>query len=218
MIEIETMGTGCILPAFVIGYEVGNIHLEDPNLPLDGEILALGLQTGGYSVGVASVVGAVLRLEANAQFGKGSVPDLVHGIKAMSQDPDYDLLEREYPLLRGFTGTNGKMFSREDLRLLDLYLKRYFNTPALVEGMEALVQFENCDPLDYFAGWNALSAKRRSHVSRDRYYFDEDLKNQLDLNDAATLDAALIRHLRDVGMSVARQGHPRIYLLWENCD
>jgi len=160
----------------------------------------------------------VLRLEANAKFGKASVPDLVRGIKAMAQDPDYALLEREYPLLRGFAGTFGNPFSRHDLRLLDLYLKRYFNTPTMVEGMEAIVQFETCDPLDYFGGWNVLSAKRKSHVPQDRYYFDEDLKSQLDLEDTASLDISLIRHLRDVGMSFAKQGHPRVYLLWENCD
>jgi len=218
MIEIETLLTGCILPAFVVGYEVGNVHHEDPNLPPDGEILVLGLQTGGYSVGLATVVGAVLRLEANAHFGNGDVPNLVRGIKAMAQDPDYALLEREHPLLRSFTGTSGEPFSRADLRLLDLILKRYFNTPAICEGVEAIVQFENCNPLDYFAGWNVLTAKRKSHVPQDRYYFDEDLKNHLHLEDAVPLDAALIRHLCDVGMSFARQGHPRIYLLWENCD
>jgi hypothetical protein len=64
-------------------------------------VVAVDQQAGELAISYPSVVGAVLRLEANADKAEKDIARLVRGFQLMAEDPDLGTLRREYPVLAG---------------------------------------------------------------------------------------------------------------------
>jgi hypothetical protein len=144
---ISPLGTGVILPAFVVGFELEGsalqaVHRLDDTPPW---LVQLDQQAGGYCMSYPSVLGAVLRLEANLERGRNDPAHVVRGFKAMAEDPDVKLLRREFPTLAGLVHTQGDPYPRADLRLLGLFLHRYFDAPAIRSEPRVFFLWENSD-------------------------------------------------------------------------
>jgi hypothetical protein len=227
MIHIEPLGTGVILPAFVVGYELPH---GEPALPDGGPswVVVVDQQAGGLAMSYPSVVGAVLRLEANTDMARKDIARLIHGFRLMAQDPNLATLRREYPVLAGLVLTHGTEYTRQELRDLGNVLSAPFRVPPLRSGIEAFVRHDPCNPLDYFRGWRVL----RCGLRRDRplrgsiylfpgsshYHVDDSNLADLDLADDVAYDEACQRELMVLGAAQARPGLPDVFLLWENSD
>src|SRR5687767_3700360 len=117
MLRIEPLGTDVFLPAFVVGYElpVGPArtfanNVVDRLAPEPGPLLVLDQQAGGYCMRYPSIAGVVLRLEANDGKARAPLKDFIRGLKAMAEDPDLELLESEFPVLRQLVYTRGNPY------------------------------------------------------------------------------------------------------------
>ncbi|WP_257459537.1 hypothetical protein [Archangium lipolyticum] len=66
-------------------------HLDDT----PSWLLRLDQQAGGYCMSYPSVLGAVLRLDANLERGRNDPARAVRGFQAMAEAPDMKLLERD---------------------------------------------------------------------------------------------------------------------------
>jgi hypothetical protein len=229
MIHIEPLHTGIILPAFVIGYELS--PSAEPAMPLrelPPWVVTLDQQAGGLCMGYPSVVGAVLRLEANREQGKKDIARLVRGLRCMAEDPDLATLRRDYPVLSRLVLTHGNEYPKSDLLDLGNILGSHFWLPPLRGGIEAFVRFAPCDPLDYFRGWKVLRCGLRRDVPRhgsiyafpesDGYYVDESNLSDLELADDLVYDEDRQRELMNLGEGLARPCLPNLFFLWENSD
>src|SRR5437763_312512 len=100
MIHLEPLGTDVVLPAFVVGYELPLPRLNPDQLTgLPRWVVTLDQQAGGMCMSYPSVVGVVLRLEANRQQAKKDSEHLIKGLKYMAEDPKVGPLKRDYPVL-----------------------------------------------------------------------------------------------------------------------
>jgi hypothetical protein len=226
MIHIEPLHTGVILPAIVLGYE-----LSEPPGSL-GEmppwVVTVDQQAGGHGMSYPSVVGAVLRLDANCEQGKRDITRLHRGLRCMAEDPDLATLRRDYPVLSRLVGTRGNEYAPRDLLDLGNVLGSYFWLPPLQGGIEAFVRFAPCDPLDYFRGWKVLRCVLRPNGSRrgsiyalpeaDGYPVDESNLSDLEVADDIVYDGERQQELVQLGEVLGRPGLPDVFFLWENSD
>ena len=149
MIHIEPLGTNVILPAFVIGYELPLPSKNPDSLTdLPRWIVTLDQQAGGLSMSYPSVVGVVLRIEANLERGKKNLAHLVRGLKCMAEDPQVGILKRDYSVLSRLVATWGTEYTQADLRGLENLLSANMWMPPLRNGIEAFIRCAECDPLD----------------------------------------------------------------------
>jgi hypothetical protein len=227
MIHIEPLGTGVILPAFVVGYELPRAEAALPE-GMPPWVMAVDQQAGGLAMSYPSVVGAVLRLEANAHKAVKDIARLVRGFRLMVEDPDLGTLRREYPVLAGLVLTHGAEYTRRQLLDLGNVLSAHVRVPPLRSGIEAFVRHEPCDPLDYFRGWRVLRCGVRRDGPRrgsiyafpepSGYHVDDSNLADLDLADDVAYDEACQRGLMALGAAWARPGPPDVFLLWETSD
>jgi hypothetical protein len=229
MIHIEPLHTGVILPAFVIGYELSeSARPTRPLQELPPWVVTLDQQAGGYGISYPSVVGAVMRLDANGERGKKDIARLIRGIRCMAEDPDMATLRRDYPVLSRLVGTHGSEYAKNELRDLDNILNAYFWLPPLAGGIEAFLRFADCDPLDHFQDWKMLRCRvRRDGLRRgsvytlpgsDSYHVDESNLSDLEMADDVVYDAKRQRELMKLGEELAKPGLPGVFFLWENSD
>lgn len=235
MLRVEPLGTEFFLPAFVVGYELENCddhaeaHERLDRMPLDaGPVLVLDQQAGGYCMRYPSVVGAVLRLEANDGNGRARFGDMVRAFRLMAEDPDLEALDRDFPSLRELVYTVGDPYTRVQLHRLQSFVRRFIEVPAMESGIEAFVRLEPCDTLYYFGGWQALSCRLVEPGQRlgstygqpfpTVYHVEEGNVSDLVCDDAAVLDEALLATVSRVGEKIGRTTPPRVFLLWENSD
>lgn len=229
MIHIEPLHTGTILPAFVIGYELP--QSAGPLMPpreLPPWIVTVDQQAGGLCMTYPSVVGAVLRLEANLDRGKMDLGRLIRGLRCMAEDPDMDTLRREYPVLGRLVLTHGNEYSKGELRDLGNILASHLWVPPLQGGIEAFLSFAPCDPLDCFCGWRVLRCAFRTEgplwgsiyafPDSDTFHVDESNLSDLDLADDVVYDGDRQRELMKLGEELARPESPDVFFLWENSD
>src|SRR5579859_2864543 len=167
MIHLEPLGTDVILPAFVIGYELPIPESNPDHLPdLPRWLVTVDQQAGGMCMSYPSVVGAVLRLEANRDRAKKDLGRLIRGLKYMAEDPNVGLLKRDYPVLSRLVATWGGEYPKNDLRDLQNVLSAHVWMPPLASGIEAFIRSEACDPLAYFNGWKMLGCELRDKEGR----------------------------------------------------
>lgn len=232
MLRIEPLGTGIILPAFVVGYELSD-ESDALVCALDGAfpwMLILDQQAGGYCMSYPSVFGCILRFSDNSHFCRSSVVEVVRGFQAMAEDPNLNLLRSEYPELVSLVCTRGDNYKPEQLNQLQQYLKRCFHIPPLEAGIEAFVRMAHCDPMAYFANWKILSAIPKTE-SRELYrgqtdtYIDDSSVSSLHLSADLEFSDEKLLLLRNAGRQLRvnrhdRQptDHLRVFLLWENSD
>lgn len=232
MLRIEPLGTGIILPAFVVGYELSgesDAHVR----ALDGAppwLITLEQQAGGYCMSYPTVFGCVLRFSDNSHYCRANVVEVVRGFQAMAEDPDLQLLRSSYAVLASLVYTRGDNYESKELKNLQQYLERFFDIPALESGIEAFVRMAHCDPMSYFAGWRILSAIPKTgprelyRGETDNYIYDSNL-NSIHLTAEETFSDETVLALRDAGRQLRvdrhdRQtnDHLRVFLLWENSD
>jgi hypothetical protein len=227
-ITIEPLGTQVLLPAFVIGYETS---LKDDQIlrPLAGGphwLIQLFQQAGGYCMRYPSVVGCILRFSANHGKGLADLSSLIRGFQLMAEDPKVGVLQRDYPVLRKLVCTHGQDYTREELASLESYLRSFLLVPPIESGMEALIHFQECDPLEYFLEWKMLSCRLRpaEHrrgsiyaVNEDFMYYAETLAD-FELSDEEEILSSQIQYLGRAGQKIGETGPPRVFLLWENSD
>lgn len=232
IIEIEPLGTEILLPAIVIGYEI-DFCFED--LPLGDLpdhppwILSIFHQAGGYCMCNPGYVGLVLRLTANIDKSPANLPFLIQGFQAMAEDPRIGVLKRKYPVLHSMVATWGQNYSPQELTRFSAFLADYLNLPAIERGIEALIQFVSCDPLEYFSGWKILSVtidKRSAPASLYQfespqttvYHLDSIPPQGLILADDTQVSEGTMSQLIEFGKKLGIETPPRVFLLWENSD
>lgn len=227
MIHIEPLGTDVILPAFVVGYELPLPRKNPDHLTgLPRWVVTLDQQAGGLSMSYPSVVGAVLRLEANLERGKKNLAHLVRGLKCMAQDPQVSVLKRDYPILSTLVATWGTDYTKDQLRDLENVLSASIWMPVIQNGIEAFVRCVDCDPLDYFRGWKMLGctlreSRRGSVYSLDEshcYNIDDSNLSDLELTDGDEFGQEAVNVLRQIGHQCDIPADPSVFFLWENSD
>lgn len=156
------LGSGPLMPALVLGYEVLGGPPDDAWARwTGGELPAWWMrveqQAGGYCMSYWSVVGAVLRLEANAHHATRDPAPLISAFHAMAEDPRPALIRRSCPELVDLCGTRGELYSPADLATLSGTLGAFFDLPRCEWGMEAYVRFEprSTPPV---IGWRRVEA------------------------------------------------------------
>jgi hypothetical protein len=229
MIHIEPLGTDIILPAFMVGFELPLPDSSPDHLAnLPPWIVTIDQQAGGMSMTYPSVVGCVLRLEANRDKGIKDLGHLIKGLKYMAEDPKIDLLKRDYTVLARLVASSGGSYSKAQLRDLQNVLSGCMWIPAIDSGIEAFIRCAECDPLSHFANWNMLEARLREEGSRSgsiyalnqeqAYYVECGNLSDLELTDAAPFDAEAMGVLVEHGRRCGATTGPRVFFLWENCD
>lgn len=229
MIHIEPLGTDVILPAFVIGYELplsrkNPDHLAD----LPRWIVTLDQQAGGMCMSYPSVVGTVLRLEANLERGKKNLAHLVRGMKCMAEDPKLGILKRDYLVLSRLVATWGTDYTNDQLRDLNNFLSANIWMPSVENGIEAFLRCAHCDPLDFFRGWKMLGCavragnnRRGSIYSLDEshcYYVEAGNLSDLTMTDDDEFGPEVMDVLGRFGQECGQSAGPAVFFLWENAD
>jgi hypothetical protein len=212
--RIAPLETGWVLPAFVVGYEVAAANVEAPPW-----IIELQQQAGGYCMSYPTVVGAVLRLEANLD----RMPDgarLLRGLQAMAEDPDWATLRAEFPVLAAMCGTSGSEYELAERLRWERLLRGHVSVPGVESGLEAFLRFADGDALALFAGWRTLSC-RVSGAGAQAAVLDAMLSSYgdaLQIDEDRSFGRAELDAIRALGPSIGASGAPRIFLLWENAD
>ena len=227
MIRIEPLGTDHILPAILVGFELSSAddqiidHLSDA----PPWLIAMDQQAGGMAMSYPCAVGAVLRLDANSKHAICDPAPLIRGFKLMAEDSKVGILQNEYPVLSRLVGTWGKDYSAQEIKQLDDYTRRFFLIPQLRSGLETFVRSEPCDPLDYFAGWSALSVQipsdkpvRTVYKDQTAFHVDDSNVGDVILSDECRFDDSSMAFLLELSMKLARRPDLCAILMWENSD
>jgi hypothetical protein len=194
MLRLEPMGTYA-LPAVAVGFEVADdVAARAAALgDADPALLLIDQQAGGLCMSYPTVVGAMLPLAANVEHGEAGAADLIRGLRAMAEDPDQALLEREFPALHSVVFTHGDPYQPEELRRLHARVARGFRLPPFESGIEAFIRCAPADPLGYLRDWRVFDGGRR-------------------------FDDRLLQALIALGERIGAAGAPRMFLLWSNSD
>jgi hypothetical protein len=227
LVEVEPLGTDVLLPAFVVGYEVTELAAEIVRvLPeqVPDWLWLVHQQAGGLCMSYPSVLGAILRIESNREFGN-EVAFMARGLAAMAEDPDMELLGRDYPVLASLVKTWGEEYPRASVERLGSFLARHIRLPRIASAIEAFVRFEPCNPLDYVECWrmvqHELPVRPESWVITDRNgvtNIDESNFRELMLREDELLCAVHLDVLRRLAAAAGHEGPPSLFLLWENSD
>lgn len=146
-----------VLPAVVIG---------GPPLIATGPpwIHFLFHQHGGYGCLHSQTSGIILPLQVNRPVARIDPAELLDGFEAMAEEPDHELLQKFYPALDSLTHTSGDPYRQSELDLLHQFLSKSYRIPRFTFGREALLEFESCDPLEWFAGWQMVQLDSEESV------------------------------------------------------
>lgn len=229
LMTFEPMGCEGVLPAVVIGHDISDWrNIPDIQLGLAGSLpqanwfMRVGPQVGGYVMSYPEVLGLMLRLESNVQWARKDPSRWLRGLRAMAEDPDYDLLKREYPGLHSCTGTWGEPYRPEDLSLLHEEISGAFALPEFDGGLEAFVRFKACDLLQVFGGWRVLGLHTPLGVEpvAGGFLYDFLSAHELvrDEDVCLTLESLRALQLYCERFAGARLPPPRAWLVWENSD
>ncbi|MEM6928591.1 MAG: hypothetical protein AAF602_16765 [Myxococcota bacterium] len=163
------------------------------------------VQAGGYVMRYPRLLGAVLRLEANAGHALRPPGPLVQLFHDMGEEPR---AERLPPKVRGLWGTWGQDYGRAELDLLSAGLRRHFALPSAVDGLEACVALDPRAGIGDVEGWTKVEAgaSARSIEAGAQDWLDA---GPFTLQDAETL-VRLADGLVEVPLS--------LFLVWENSD
>lgn len=149
-------------------------------------------QHGGYGCLHSQTSGVILPLQLNRSAARLDPGELLDGFEAMAEEPDHELLQRFYPALDPLTHTSGAPYHQKELEMLHQFISKCYRIPRFTLGWEALLEFEPCDPLEWFAGWEMA----RTDGEEPLIYGKE-----------------THRHLQDW-----YGAEPKCYFLWNNSD
>ncbi|MEO0600608.1 MAG: hypothetical protein AAF211_04175 [Myxococcota bacterium] len=203
-IPMDPLGTGPLMPAVVVGWRIPDeSDLDDVAAPR--WVFDLLVQAGGYNMRYPRLLGAVLRLEANAGQALRSPRPLVQLFHDMAEDPR---VERLPSAVRGLWDTWGKDYGRAELDVLSARLRRYFVLPPAVAGLEACVTLDPRAGFEDVVGWTKVEARGAVESIEDRSdtWFDgEPFTHQ---------DAETLLRLADGVVEMPLS----LFLVWENSD
>lgn len=214
IVRFAPLETGWVLPAFVVGYEVAGANVDAAPW-----IIELQQQAGGYGMSHPTVVGAVLRLEANLDHLVGG-EHLLRGLRAMAEDPDWATLRTEFPVLAAMCGTIGRPYDRAERLRWEGLLRDHVAVPDVVSGLEAFLRFADADADALFAGWRTLSCRLSGELA-EADVLDAMLwsyGDALQIDEERSFGRAELDAIAALGRSIGEAGPPRIFLLWENSD
>jgi hypothetical protein len=210
--------SGWVLPAFVVGYEMAGANIEA--LP---SLVEIHQQAGGYCMSHPTVVGAVLRVEANLE----RIPDgtsLLRGLQSMAADPYWEAPEHAFAgalaAIGDLWGTRGGPYGPAELLRWERLLRAHLPLPHLASGLEAFVRFAPADTIALFGGWRMFSchvtgaAARLPVLDLNPTFYGDDVQ----VDDDRSFDRAVLDELEVLGRAIGAPDGPRIFLLWENCD
>jgi hypothetical protein len=206
-----------LYPAVVLGWEV-DTKQPLPDVQNNAHFLwtAIQHQSGGYLCVHHHVVGLVVRFAGNLDRARTDTAGFFDAFTALSEDPDLEKLERDFPTLFGFTPTAGRPYTTEQLVALYDFVSRSFPVPPFEWGEEAFVLLSG--GANAFYGWRIWSCG------------EEDLMwlgytNILEVTESEEIvvDERVIRALQaelwpQIESLALQSGFPKAYLLWENSD
>jgi hypothetical protein len=217
---IQPLGTGDLMPALLVGF--GPWAPDSDNTAWRSVASAAGLpswlvhvdqQAGGMCMFYPSALGCLLRLSANSEHALQDPKHLIAGFHCMAEDPQVHVLRREHPNLYPLCQTFGEAYGPTQLQHLRAAIEPYFRLPYPKYGHEAFVEYEDCNPLDYLAGWRIVE------VADDVDLIEGEQRTYGALwRDGRHLDDAVLRDLRDIAKFVMPGRALQLFLLWENCD
>lgn len=225
MVIFQPLGTNVLLPAFLIGYELDESRAFDEipkGAKLPDWIVGVAQQAGGMSMRYPSVIGSLLRLTDNMDRFLNEPSFLIRGFRAMAEDPEIELLEKEFPDLRVLVQSRGENYSPAQLHTLDTFLARHLHVPLAISGFEAFVRFQSCDLVHFFGGWRKLQVTvgpnlRQLYPGFPDDYVDESNLDSVELRTDSLFDQNALRALGELGLLI-HQPALSLFLLWENCD
>lgn len=217
---IEPLGTGDLMPALLVGF---GLPMHDSGNPASRIVagaagfppwlVQVDQQAGGMCMLYPSALGVLLRFSANAEHALRDPTKLIAGFHCMAEDPQLDVLRREHGHLFPLCQTWGEAYSPAQLQHLHAAINPYFRLPHPESGYEAFVRYEECEPLDYLAGWRVVE------VVDDVALIDcAQLTYGTLWREGRCLDAAVLGELLDIGKAVTPGCPLGLFLLWENCD
>lgn len=148
-------------------------------------------QFDGHSCPVQNFSGAILPLQMNRGVVLSDPGPILDGLEALSEDPDRKALEFHYPALKALLH-NEYRIPDEALDGLHRFLAKSYRLPRFSSGWEALVEFVDCDPLEWFAGWQMVERDGATTIALTRETLEQ---------------------LRDW-----YGAEPKCYFLWNNSD
>lgn len=208
---METLGCPDLVPALVLGFESASPHSSEQwerfgDLPRwFFEVL---VQAGGYSMSYRCILGAVLRLEGNAEQARTDPAPLIRALELMAEDPDFEALRAEYPGLLPLCGTYGERYDDDALSRLQNRLQRTYDLPPLVGGLEACVELAG--DVRATLGWKCVVA--------DQGVTDMDAQGA-GWAESAIVDERMLHELERIASACApRSPNLGLWLVWESSD
>lgn len=164
-----------VLPAVLIGGRPPLFAASPPWVQL------LSHQHGGYHCLQSLLSGVILPLQANRPLARLDPGEVLDAFEAMGEEPDHQVLKSFYPKLAPLTQTRGEPYGQSELDLLHQFLSQSYQIPRFTSGREALLEFEPCEPLDWFAGWKmgcgdpgrSLAYNKENHQMLQEWYEGE---------------------------------------------
>jgi hypothetical protein len=226
LVNLETQGTkDHFLPALVVGYDVTGIKdglLAGFMEPAPEWLTLLSPQAGGHGISYPSLMGTVLRLEANAACGRAPLTPFIVALHAMGESYDVPF-DPVFSTLSALMETHGDPYSAEQFAILNSLAGQYLALPPFESGVEALVRTKAANPLQYLADWSVMTyrvmeGRKHPYSTTPPPYSVEDSN----VSDLMTADDLPYRRIHEALCSLARyfarQKEPGIWLLWENSD
>ena len=145
----------------------------------------------------------------------------------MAEEPDTDKLEHDFPVLRQLVHTVGQPYTAEQLASLQAYVQQFMQVPRISKGIEAFIEFEPCQPLDFFINWHVMRCEVKSpeetkirpyNVEGSYYWVDAFNFDALRILDDIAFSSDVYQQLQNVGRRLGISDSPRTFFLWENSD
>jgi len=222
---IETDFTHSLLPAFVVGYDLGAdsyaraTALQD-NLP--DWLFNVDHQMAGWGCLHASIVGCVMRFLDNTQFSVGDVNVAIDGLYTLAAD-DSKIMRNRFPELEQIRYCGQNLYEREHLDVIWQFVNRTFRTPCFDDGYEAFLwSIGTSENLEFFSKWAYLSKTSEQHEALDLFevsYLKVYRDSALRLKSVSPhgFDSLILEELKAIGDRIGEEDL-KIFLLWDNSD
>lgn len=138
-------------------------------------------QFHGHMCGFSHFSGVLLPLPMNCKLAVQDPGPVLDGLEALAEDPDRRVLSTYYPQLARLLH-NREHFSAEELEVVYQFVSRSYRIPRFASGVEALLEFVDCEPLEWFQGWLMVhedgsgTELNADTYSRLREWYDAELR------------------------------------------
>jgi hypothetical protein len=205
-----------VLPAFVLGYELGRGIVEEPPLA-PSWVVRIGHQHGGYACLQANIVGVFFPLAENRAKAKRDLPPFEAALRIMTDEYDSDRVGvrrglADFEALANVRATHGGALTWRERDAPDALLRAYFDVPALTESEaeshEALLRFGPVDLLT-FSGFVARDFVASSNLPTPCYALPAG---------TTQFDTVTAQRLASMKTQLEHPAPAALFLLWLNSD